>query len=79
MDDFKKKLHMLASEITKREGKKSSVNRGDVLEILRIIAELECEENLKVLSGLDHKFSPMSVLYQYANKLSSDQIKTLLK
>lgn len=78
-DTFKKDLHKLATEITKREGKKSSVKRGDVLEILRVIAELDCEAFILNRAGEDGKIQPMAVLHEYSDRLFKEKMKTLVK
>lgn len=59
-------LNQLASEIAKRERKKSQVKIGDIREILKIMVDMEAES----------KFGPADVIFRAAiHQLSKRQPK----
>lgn len=57
-------LRKLASEIAKREGKKSEARIGDIREILKVVTEIEAEE---CFAGIPDG-GPLHVLTEQANK-----------
>ncbi len=64
-------LNKLASEIAKREGKKSQARIGDIREILKIIVEMDAEMsvNFKMKNG------PIEALIQAAFKRATALFK----
>ena len=59
-------LRKLASDIAKKEGKKSQARIGDIREILRILCEFEAE----FLNGETNVLGPLECLATQATRIS---------
>lgn len=59
-------INALASEICKREGKRSQARIGDVREILKIIASIQAEQMMK---NKDPKVGAVFALLAYATRI----------
>lgn len=65
-----KTMNQLASEIAKREGKKSQARIGDIREILRIIVEIEAE-SLWLFNNCLPETTEVDIFNDQINKLEA--------